>query len=95
MHPFDWDNDPVIELRIPPNGALHLMNAVRAVQVIKRQHQHGHCSAVLDRIHLPDHGFSHFKPFAINVNICPAGSKTWNETVPNPIALIVAVAYED
>ena len=95
MHPFNWDNDPASECWIPPNGAVHLMNAVRAVQVVRREHQYGHCSAVLDRIHLPDNGFSYFKPLAINVDICPAGSKTWNETVPNPIALIVVVAYKD
>ena len=83
------------ELRIAPYGARHLMSAIRVVQVIRREDQHVHCSAVLDRIHLPDHGFSYFKPLAIDSDICPAASETWNETVPNPIALIVAVAYED
>jgi hypothetical protein len=68
MHPFDWDNDPLSELRIPPNSALHLMNAIRAVQVIMRS------SAVLDRIHLPNYRFSYFKPLAVDMDICPAAS---------------------
>jgi hypothetical protein len=56
---------------------------------------HGNCSAVLDRIHLPDHRLSYFKPLAVDMDICTSGSEAWNETVPNPIALIVAIAYED
>jgi hypothetical protein len=71
------------------------MNAIRAVQVIRREDQHGHCSSVLDRIHLPDHRFSYFKPLVIDMNICTSGSEAWNKTVPHPIALLVVVAYED
>jgi hypothetical protein len=95
IYPFNRNNDPVSKLRIPPNRALHFMDAIRAFQVVRRQDKHLHFSVVLDLIHLPDHRFSCFKPFAIDVNICPAGPEAWNETLPNPIALIMAVAYED
>jgi hypothetical protein len=36
---------------------------------------------------LPNHGFSGFEPLVIDVDIRPAGSEAWNETVPNPINL--------
>jgi hypothetical protein len=44
---------------------------------------------------LSNHGFSSFEPLVIDVDIRPAGSEAWNETVPNPIALFVAIAYEN
>jgi hypothetical protein len=64
------------------------MNAIGAIQVIRREDQHGHYSAVLDRIHLPNHRFSYFKPLAIDMDICSAGSEAWNQTIPHPIALL-------
>jgi len=44
---------------------------------------------------LANHRFSYFKPLAIDKDICPGASKAWNEAIPNPIPLIMAVAYED
>jgi hypothetical protein len=95
IYSFNRDNDPASEIRIAPNSTIHLVNAVSASQVITREHQHCHASAILNHVHLANYSSSCLKALTVDSNICPASPEAWNETLPDPFAFLVTIAYED